>query len=402
MSRTRLQPDACPGAHSPTRAADGDLIRVRLPGGVIGPGALRALAGCAARVATGRIELTSRGNVQLRGLRPGDRAPVRELQAAGLLPSTTHERVRNVVASPLSGLRGGVTDVRGRARALDELLCATPELAELPGRILFAIDDGRGDTAAQRPDLCWLAQGPDAGILLVAGSPTRTGSDRAGIPALLVAAARAFLEVRAAAGGTAWRAAEIAGAADAIAARVRQLGGAAAGTVAPVPPVALPAGSPLDDLVGAIERADGGAAAGAAAPLGELTVAQLRTLADLGEELVVTPWRTVVVPVATGSTLDVLAAAGLVVDPRDPAVRVSACAGRPGCARSLADVRSDLRAALGARTVPDGERVHVVGCGRACGSPHEAHLSVVATPDGYRAGAGPARRTLGAALAVSR
>jgi precorrin-3B synthase len=85
---------------------------------------------------------------------------------------------------------------------------------------------------------------------------------------------------------------------------------------------------------------------------------------------VVTPWRTVVLadPVLP---VERLAAAGLVVDPE--AAGVSACAGRPGCAKSLADVRADAREALAAGRVPAGRRVHVVGCARRCGAPRGPH-----------------------------
>ena len=45
----------------------------------------------------------------------------------GLLPSPTHERVRNIVASPLSGRVGGLADVRGWVEALDRALQADPD-----------------------------------------------------------------------------------------------------------------------------------------------------------------------------------------------------------------------------------------------------------------------------------
>ena len=94
------------------------------------------------------------------------------------------------------------------AAALDRGLCARPVLADLPGRFLFALDDGRGDVAAEDPDLCW--QAPDR--LLVAGVDTGLRVTAAEAVDALLDAAEAFLALRAADGGTAWRAAELAGA----------------------------------------------------------------------------------------------------------------------------------------------------------------------------------------------
>src|SRR5690242_7820687 len=99
----RTAPDACPGALQTHPAADGGLARVRVPGGTLTAGQLRALAAAARDLGDGALELTSRGNVQLRGLTGSAEAELGDrLAAAGLLPSATHERVRNVVASTIS------------------------------------------------------------------------------------------------------------------------------------------------------------------------------------------------------------------------------------------------------------------------------------------------------------
>ncbi|WP_224386639.1 precorrin-3B synthase [Pseudonocardia sp. ICBG1293] len=381
----RTRTDACPGVVSPHAAADGALARIRLPGGTIGAPALRAVAALAREAGDGTVHLTSRGNLQLRGLDPADPRPVEHLTAAGLLPSRTHERVRNVLASPLSGLDGGLADVRGLAAALDRGLCARPALSALPGRFLFALDDGRGDVAAERPDLCWRAEGPDRGELLVADTPTGVSCSPAEAPGLLLDAATAFLDVRAAhaadPAARAWRAAELPGAATAVASRL--------GDHTPSPSrhddrsarLRPPEGG--DVLVGA---SDGGAL-GVAPVLGALSAGQLERLAAEGApELLVTPWRTLVLPVPAPGAADRLAA-GLVVDPGHPALRVSACAGSPGCARSLADVRAHALALVargGPRADAGPEAVHVVGCGRRCGAPHTPHRDAVATgPDTY-------------------
>ena len=104
------------------------------------------------------------------------------------------------------------------AATLDRGLCARPLLADLPGRFLFALDDGRGDVAAEDPDLCW--QAPDR--LLVAGDGHRAAGAAAEAVEALLDAAEAFLALRAADGGTAWRAAELADAPARIVAELRR------------------------------------------------------------------------------------------------------------------------------------------------------------------------------------
>ncbi|MGW4248717.1 precorrin-3B synthase, partial [Nocardia sp. NPDC004722] len=98
---TRSDPDSCPGVLRLHEAADGPLARIRVPGGRLSPEQLQSLAAAAVDLGDGNIELTSRGNVQLRQVR--DAAALTDrLTEAGLLPSATHERVRNIIASPLS------------------------------------------------------------------------------------------------------------------------------------------------------------------------------------------------------------------------------------------------------------------------------------------------------------
>jgi precorrin-3B synthase len=64
-----------------------------------------------------------------------------------------------------------------------------------------------------------------------------------------------------------------------------------------------------------------------------------------------------------------------------PWLRVSACAGRPGCASALADVQADA-AGFAARW-PD-RIVHVSGCARHCGRPAATEIDVTATSEGYQ------------------
>jgi precorrin-3B synthase len=376
--------DRCPGALRVHQAADGAVMRLRLPGGQIEARQLHVVAACAAAEGDGTIDLTARGNLQLRGM--PDEASARRvadrLAEAGLLPSPAHERVRNIVASPLSGRdRAGAVDIRPLVRRLDAALRSAPDLAALSGRFLFALDDGRGDVAGLGADLCWRA---DSGALLLAGVDhgLRAGAGRA--TAGLIAAARAFLGVR---GDRAdlWRVRDLPGGHAALAEVL--IGQEEFGV------------SVSASTASTVDIGDGGPPLGAypqgfvvaAAPLGRLRAAQAELVADLAADdpIVVTPWRSLVLePTDADAAVADLTHAGLLVDASSPWLGVSACVGKPGCASALADVRADATAAV-SRALPTGNRraevpVHWVGCERSCGRPAGPAVLMTATGRGYR------------------
>lgn len=386
--------DRCPGVLRLVEAADGYLARVRLPGGFVTAAQLRALAVLAADLGEGRAELTSRGNVQLRAL-PAGSAPrlARELAAAGLLPSPGHDRVRNILASPLAGLDGGA-DLAPLVTALDTALCARPRLAGLSGRFLFAFDDGRGDVAGLGADVVAVMpaeSGTWAGSASVNGLPA--GADD--VVSVMLAFAEAFLDEREAGGLAAWRVRDI----PAGAARIRA---AVAARFAPARrPAAFAGPAPAAGLVRAGDPASGAQARTAVrharpagvigeraavllAPLGRLSAARLEWLARhvTGRPARITPWRSVVLPdqADAEAVLREAAGFGFGTDERSPWLRVTACAGQPGCARALADVQADA-AGLAARW--PGRNVHVSGCARHCGRPAATEIDVTATNEGY-------------------
>ncbi|GAO07368.1 putative precorrin-3B synthase [Streptomyces lydicamycinicus] len=508
--------DACPGALRLHSAADGHLARVRLPAGDLTVRQAEALADAADRLGDGHLSLTSRGNAELRGL-PDDCGGrlAALLRDAGLLPSERHERIRNILASPLAGLdRHTPSDVRLWARELDGLLCTSESATALSGRFLFVLDDGRGDVAALGGDVSLVAEPAgteapaDHGDRSGTGQPARpggsallrVGDDPAALriagpdaPRAALTAAEAFLSAAEASG--AWRvrelpaghgltaravaerlrgagvecvlvagATDVVGAADvAAAAQVAGAGTEAAPSTKAVAeaPAANEASTPTpyadSSAPGIIEGGDGAHALSVLAPLGRLSVAQWRLLvavaaADGDGVLRLTPWRGIVIPGlsadAAAARLRELAAAGLITEPDSPWHRIGACTGRPGCAKSLTDVRADATAAVTAGspvptpvsvsvsvsdpdTCPDPvhlpgkpERgpgtepepgpkpnpepgpgpkpqpglepgpdnsaplhhlpVYWSGCERRCGHPHGAWVDVLATADGYR------------------
>ena len=375
MTRTRDQ-DACPGALTVHQAADGALVRIRLPGGMITSTQLTTRADIAEQFGSPAMELTSRGNIQIRALTDTDGA-ARALTAAGLLPSPTHERARNIVASPLSGRSGGVTDVRPLVIDLDRAIQDDPALAGLPGRFWFSLDDGRGDVSGIDADAGVHARDDGTFALLLAGRDTGVRLDADDAVPTLTEVARRFVGIR----GKAWRITEL----DDHSALLAGLSPSAAAG-ATWPPTMTPP-------VGWIEQRDGDVALGAAVPLGVVQARVARFLAAVETPLVITPWRSVLVcdvPEGVADTaLRVLAPLGLVFDENSPWLRVSACTGSPGCAKSAADVRADAAEAADSPTQADsaGPRRethrHFVGCERACGSPPVGEV-LVATEDGYR------------------
>ncbi|MFF2042103.1 cobalamin biosynthesis protein CobG [Kitasatospora sp. NPDC058170] len=372
----RGRADACPGALRLHPADDGALARVRLPGGLLTARQAMALAAAAQELGDGHLEITSRGNVQLRGLASHCGAELGErLRTVGLLPSDTHERVRNIVASP--GPADGPADVRAWARELDARLCASPWATGLSGKFLFALDDGSGDVAALNADVTLIA-GPHGTALLRLGRAATARPVPAGqaVDAAL-AAARDFLDALRAAGRQAWHLRE------------------APDLLAPGP-VELPAFAGTPPPLGAVP---GGLSV--APRFGTASCAQWRVLADAAEgELRLTPWRGVVLPGAPAARLADLAAAGFRTAPRAAWERATACTGLPGCGSSLADVRADAARALeGAGT--GGLPVHWSGCERRCGHPAGQWVDVLATGQGYRVAVQSAPPGRGTALDVT-
>ncbi|WP_218011010.1 hypothetical protein [Herbidospora mongoliensis] len=323
--------DACPGALQVHHAADGPLARVRLPGGDLTGAQLAVLATSGGGV----LELTSRANVQVRGLKD-PAAFAAAIAAAGLLPSASHERVRNIIASPLSDSAA----FRRLIRELDAAICAVPELADLSGRFLFAVDDGSGDVAGLGADVVLMSRSEHFAVfagttdLLLRLPPTEAIHEA-------VEVAQNFLRLS----EGAWRVHDL----------PREI----------FPGVPAELSKPrTSGYVG-----DFGETTGALVPLGRLTAEQAMVLAE-AEWLRITPWRTLLVP--KGTRLP----EGLITDPESPWLHVTACTGSPGCAKSLSDVQADAR--------PIGAPVHWSGCARRCGRPRGEVVDLIATTSGYQ------------------
>jgi precorrin-3B synthase len=409
--RAPVPADACPGVLRLHAAADGQLARVRLPGGRLDARALAALAE-AARLGNDIVELTSRAGMQVRGL-PDDGADALAgvLARGGLLPSLAHDRVRNILAAPLAG-RGPAAQapVDGIVAELDRALCADAPLVALSGRFLFAVDDGTRALDPLRADVELAAE---RGVfrLRLDGLTTSLAVAPARAPEVALRAARGFLALRDEDGDGAWRVRDLHDGARRLAQHLGLtagaethdaradgtsgdgtggdgMGGDGAGGDGAGGDGTTPTGTPSGARrLGVHIQRDGLLAVAVLPPLARLDSAPLVRLAELARALDtdvrVSPWRTLTfvdVPVlaAVGLLAD-LEEIGLVASSESGWAGLSACAGLGACARARTDVRAAATRRSLVRTAASPTE-HWSGCERRCGEPADAGIRFVAGP----------------------
>lgn len=339
--------DRCPGLLRPFIADDGALVRLRIPGGRVPVSVLSDVTAIAASHGTPVLQLTSRGNIQLRALPvPLPESLIEAVEETGLLPSSSHERVRNIVAAPLAPALGDLV------AALDSALCADPLLARLPGRFLFAVSDASGSVLSERWDVAYQQTSGSTGTMLVGGLGREVSPGEA--VGELIAVSRTFV---ATAPQGAWN--------------VRDLPADSPvfeGLIPSTPVVAPP-------LLPGVVRAD----VVAGVPLGMLTREHVDAMARVAETIAITPWRSIVVPDAADRAHE-LRNAGLVTAPDGPWARLSACVGAPSCRRTTVltlDLARSAADAVTTRGLRIDRDVHVVGCERRCGT-GPSHTVVIA------------------------
>ncbi len=375
----RVMSDRCPGVLALHEAADGRLARIRVPGGRLGAEQLRSLAQAAA-IGNGLVDLTSRANVQIRGLPAGSAAELASgLEQGGLLRSVAHDRARNVIASPVAGRHPrALAATDAVVAAIDDGLCAESALADLPGRFLFAVDDGSGLALEHLADVTLVARDAGTYALAIGGRLTATPVPAARAGAVAIGTATAFLAQRGHACELAWHIAELTGGPAAVAQR---LGTAIEG------PFEHPCATPL--MPGRLEQRDGRLAVTALVPLGRLEGKALAELADLvgdhGVELRLSTRRTVTLVDAEPSAAPLierrLAAIGLVQQGSSGWVGLSACVGLGRCARARLDVRGAAAIRAGVRG-PGAGAEHWTACDRRCGELPGQPIAVSAIEDG--------------------
>jgi precorrin-3B synthase len=142
------------------------------------------------------------------------------------------------------------------------------------------------------------------------------------------------------------------------------------------------------DPVGSFRLRNGFFARGLSPAFGRIEAAELASLADSirpdGEFRLAPGHGLLALALTPQEDEKLLALAerlGLVTSPDDPRLRIVACAGAPACAAGLLETRR-IAQAVDAGLVPEGGRLYIAGCPKACARPAGPSVSLVATPAG--------------------
>lgn len=370
---------ACPSIATPMPTGDGLLVRLRPESAGLAADDLLAIARLARAHGNGLIEITARGNLQIRGLR----AETVPLLAAGLLEAgiALHAGVA-IEVPPLAGLDPAeAADPAPLAAALrsavaDAALALAPKLSiVVDGGGMLSLADAVADI---RLDAVVLA-GETAWRLSL-------GGDRAAArPVALLAEERAIAGVL-----------TVLRALSALGTRARgrdldcdRLRDALGGTNGPLPDIA---GAMPPHPLGP-HRIGGECILGLSPVYGQTAADRLAALAaglaDLGaREFRLAHHRSLLVRGLRGNRLgaaqDLARRQGFWSEADAPGRSVSACAGAAGCRSGTFDTHAaaDALAALAPDLLDGSLDVHVSGCPKGCAYPAPAAVTLCGTASG--------------------
>lgn len=357
----------CPGALNAMPSGDGLVVRIRPFNGRLSQAQASGIADLSIAYGNGKIDLSSRANIQIRGVTDNSYpALIEGLEHLELVdPNAAIESRRNILVTPY--WQAG-NETQALASALTQAL-AKEDAPNIPGKFGFAIDTGlkpvlqtaSADIRLERDAAGRLLMCAD-GFEMAKPVSAETAVDQA------IALAHWFVATRATEN------------------RMSTL---------------LKSGVTLPSGFTELRQTQNHRAAPAATPLGtmvgiafgQLPAEILARIAALGA-LRMTPWRMLLVE----GTQDLHGIDGVITSPFDPFLRITACTGAPDCAQAFAGTRS-LADILAPHLKPD-ETLHISGCTKGCAHPNPAPLTVTATPQGLdlirggRAGDTPALTSL--------
>jgi len=381
MSTAALRKGWCPTLLSPMESGDGWLARVKPRATGLNAGQARIIADAARRYGNGHIDLTSRGNLQIRGLTPRSAEQLADSIISHGLASehASVESVRNVMASPLGADDPTAAfDSHTLAAEIEAMVAAEPALEALPPKFGILVD-GAGvlplsDVSSDinvRDCKGRLAIQLDGGTHAVTCSPVAAAN-------IVMSLALAFLHLS-------WERRE-----PRMRELVMSLGEDAIFAAAGLAGVAAPLADRSNPRspIGFIPGRDKGFF-GVGLDFGRIDADALASLADLSKRfgdssLRTTPWRALVLvgvaPSETEALTRQVSDLGLIIDPADPRLSIHACVGRGACPNASVDTRRD--ASLFALATP-GLTIHVSGCAKGCARRGPASFTLVGNDGRY-------------------
>ena len=351
---------ACPSLAAPMPTGDGLLVRLRPRAPGLSPAQWRTIARLARQHGNGLIEVTARGNLQVRGLTAAS-APEFSAGLAGIvLRSGTAIEI-----PPLAGLDSAETaDPRPLAEAIEAAIAA--ERLTLAPKIAIVVDGGGLLSLADMVADIRLDAVPGGWRVSIAGDASSARPiathDVAGTVETVLTLLR----------------------------RLAALGPAARGRDLPATPTdeSTAFAKPVAPI-GTIAIGDGHVL-GLGLPYGQVHADRLEALiADLerlgARDIRLAPHRALLIlglGEALAAAKDAAEAHGFHTDPTAPTV--SACAGSNGCASARFDTHAVAAALLEAAPAlfDGGTEVHVSGCTKGCAHPAPADLTLAGTDGG--------------------
>jgi precorrin-3B synthase len=373
----------CPDMLRPMETADGLLVRIHPRSGILSAEQARAIAESARLFGNGLLDLSSRGNIQIRGLTAATHPRLVDyLLAAGLLEGVRSQSpFRLTTISPLAGIDPSeLINSLTLAEHIDEM---GRMIKGLHPKLSLVIDGGGAIPL----------DGIDADIGLAALDADRLAlrlgrrDGNAWVGTLVLATAQEAI-------ARIFSLVSESGACAGL--RLREIGDDQLGEVVQILPLnaaeAMPRrphaahagwvsnnGNESFFLVPPYGRCDSEALANAASWSKEFGRGEIR----------LSPFRALAIPFLAASgeaRLTQLASdAGFIVNKDDPRLAVSTCAGMAGCVRGSTATHTDAdRIAAALADLPAGTSVHVAGCTKGCAHPAPADLTLVADEGAYQ------------------
>ncbi|HVW57522.1 MAG TPA: precorrin-3B synthase [Rhizobiaceae bacterium] len=416
---------ACPSLSRPMQTGDGLLVRLRPLTGGVSPEQVGGLADAAARYGSGILEVTRRGNLQIRGLTV--ESAVDLAKAVNVIGIDVMSGVP-IETGPLAGLDAWeVADPRPLARAIREGITETGLASQLGPKVSVVVDGGGAlpmdDVAAD----IRLAARREGGWLVSVGGMVREAGHLGAVAEGGAAQIVISLLDAIAAKGLRGRGRDLSSEDLYGISQHPTLPPSVLPDISPpreepslpVPPISTipgkdaavaagPVSPPVGEMSGRTEGGnverryspvgcfglnDGSMALGMGLPFGQAHAETLKVFAEKAaaygaSEMRFAPGRALLaVGLATEGCERLKEAAlalGFVTDPADPRLSIAACAGSPACASAFIDTKAiAANIARSAADLLDGSFIlHVSGCPKGCARPPDPSLSLIGIAPG--------------------